>query len=67
MELNELVSYQTGSLKDGLYVVNGKKTLYYQNQEWFKPIYQMGRYTGNIFPLEKQPKIIKSILTIKCL
>ena len=48
-------------LEAGLYLINGKRQLYWQNGEWFKPTLINGRYTGNISPMEKQPKIIKSI------
>jgi len=67
METNKLVDYQTGTLEDGLYVINDKRKLYFQNNEWFKPVYMTGRYTGNILPLEKQPKVIKSIIKVKYL
>lgn len=46
--------------KDGLYLINGRKILYWQDDKWWTPIYVCGRYSGNITPLEKQPKIIKS-------
>lgn len=48
-------------LEDGLYLINGKRQLYHQKGEWFKPTFVSGRYTGNISPLDKQPKIFKSI------
>lgn len=48
-------------LQDGLYLINNRRQLYYQRGEWFKPTFIGGRYAGNISPLEKQPKIIKSI------
>lgn len=51
--------------ESGLYLINGKRELYYQEGKWWKPMYYKGRYTGNIYPLEKQPKIIKSCERIK--
>lgn len=52
---------ETKAIDDGMYCINGKRFLYYQDGEWFKPVYLQGRYTGNIMPLDKQPKIIKSL------
>lgn len=57
----EKKTLDVSNIKDGLYIVNGKRTLYRQDGVWYKAIYQSGRYTGNILPLEKQPKIIKEL------
>lgn len=47
---------------DGHYLINGKRILYWQDGKWHKPLKSLnGLYNGNIIPLDKQPKIIKSI------
>jgi hypothetical protein len=54
--------------EDGFYLINDKRILYWQQGEWWTPLKYVGRYTGNISRLDKQPKIIKSIekLNIRC-
>jgi len=52
-------------MENGLYLINNKRKLYYQEEKWWIPVYYLGRYTGNISPLEKQPKIIKSLIKLK--
>lgn len=51
--------------EDGLYCVNGSRMLYYQNGVWYKAVYSMGRYTGNISELDRQPKRIKDLHKVK--
>lgn len=51
-------------MENGLYLINGKRRLYYQDGKYWEAVYYLGRYTGNIRNLEKQPKIIKSIIKI---
>lgn len=46
--------------KDGLYLINNRRLLYWQDGKWWTPIKTHGCYSGNIMPLEKQPKVIKT-------
>ena len=48
-------------LADGYYIINNCRILYLQAGEWFKPLKYMGRYSGYIEKLEKQPVKIKTI------
>ena len=47
--------------EDGVYCVNDRRMLYYQREVWYKAVYNNGRYTGYIEPLDKQPVRIKSL------
>jgi len=53
------------NIEDGLYLLNDKRKLYYQENKWWKVTFVNGRYTGYIYNLEKQPKIIKSLIKLK--
>lgn len=48
--------------EDGHYLINGKRILYWQDGKWWTPLKtKSGLYSGHIQPLDKQPKIIKSM------
>lgn len=47
--------------ENGLYYINGKRQLYYQDGVWYHPVFISGRYTGNIRDLDRQPKRIKTL------
>lgn len=47
--------------EDGLYCVNDRRMLYYQQGKWYEAVYANERYSGNIRDLEKQPVRIKSL------
>lgn len=46
--------------EDGYYLINGKRVLYWQDNQWWFAVKFMNRYSGNIMKLDRQPKVIKS-------
>jgi len=51
-------------LQEGYYLINGKRVLYYNGTEFQESVKDVrGNHGGWIRPLEKQPKIIKTIET----
>lgn len=50
--------------EEGYYLINGKRVLYWSGSEWMESVKdKRGSHGGWVRPLEKQPKIIKSIET----
>jgi len=55
-------TYQAGNLEEGYWLINEKRVLYWNGKEWQDSVKNTrGNHGGWIRPLEKQPKIIKSI------
>lgn len=50
------------NLEEGYYTINGKRVLYWDGFVWMESVKDArGNHGGWIRPLEKQPKIIKTV------
>ena len=55
-------TYLDGNLESGYYLINNRKVLYWTGELWQESVKDSrGNHGGWIRPLEKQPKIIKTI------